>query len=422
MSSDTSSLSDGEVQQLPSALLTKQLMAQNNARASSPDTEVSDHQHRPDISIQCEKCQSFVAVRLLQAHRVYHNALRRLEYRGDQRPDSVKALLKRRQQILRKLTKSSTIVMTPSAIQLVNDAYELLKSYLEDTYEDLMPERINNIECQGMALNCSALCARAVGICSDANQRWKPNMEDTRVFQDYFGNDVNKCFFAIYDGYSGRFAADIAANDLHHYLLNEMAKFDATSRCTCTINLAGYHDLADYKLDRPRPIVRKDSLRHILHEESRNIIKQIMYTCEENVSKLHQNGDVDDENKTAVPSIPKISSPSDDDSEADLFARNIQDAMRQSYRMTDYVLSYGIDETSRVRWSGCSAVSCIIQNFGTEEEQEGEEEGTEDQMTNGDYGKKNGYGAEDESASVTSAGSKGYKQRGRLFLANAGES
>ena len=408
MSSDTSSISDHDVR-LPTALAHKQLAQNIQHRSSTPETEITEHPQHPDISILCDKCQSFVAVRLLQAHRSYHDALIKLEYTGPgDRPDTVKSLTKRRQHVLRKITSKPPVSV--NAVQKVNDAYEILKAYLEDTYEDLIlqNQETTSVECNGLALNCSAVCAHAVGICSEANERWKPSMEDTRVFQDYYGNDVNKCFFAIYDGYSGRFAADVSANDLHHYLLNEMSKFDPTTKCTCTINLAGYHDLTDYKLDRPRPIVRKDSIRHIIHKESQNIIKQIMHTCEENIVQLKENGNID---KVQSSHSIDLNTPPDSDvsSQTNLYDQNVEDAMRQAYRITDYVLSYGIDEVSRVRWSGCSAVTCVVHNLGPEEDEQEDGEAKDAEVV------------PDDSASVTSVQSDGGKQRGMLYLANAGK-
>lgn len=62
-------------------------------------------------------------------------------------------------------------------------------------------------------------------------------MEDTKVFQDNYGEDKNKCYFGLFDGYHGRFAADMAAAELHHLLLNEMAKFDPKTKSTTVTNI-----------------------------------------------------------------------------------------------------------------------------------------------------------------------------------------
>ena len=69
-------------------------------------------------------------------------------------------------------------------------------------------------------------------------------MEDTKVFQDNFGEDKNKSFFAVYDGYHGRFAADMAATELHHLLLNEMSKFDPKTKSTTATNQADNNDVS----------------------------------------------------------------------------------------------------------------------------------------------------------------------------------
>ncbi|XP_022098391.1 protein phosphatase 2C-like domain-containing protein 1 [Acanthaster planci] len=401
MSSDTSSVSEHQ-----GRITEAQLRSRNfQPRVSTPDTDITECPQQPDITLFCDKCGSFILLRLLQEHRKYHSALAVLEYRDAQsQPESAAALLKRRQAVLAKQSRRAAREDRPvsmSAMQQINGAYELLKSYLEDTYEDLIQTReMIYPECRGLALTCSARCARALGICSHDNQRWKRSMEDTRVFQDYFGNDENKCFFAIYDGHNGRFAADIAANDLHHFLLREMTKFDPATACTCTLNLAEHNDLIGYQLDRPRPVIRKDSVRHILHQESHNIIQQIMHTCKENVSKLEvKNGD--------QPSRKEPKSKLPNRRENDPFAEKVELAFRNSYQFLDYILSYGIDEQSRVRWSGCSALTCVIQRTGDLDE---EDEQDENEMGNG----RDKHVETDDEAQV--------KELGVLYVANAGNS
>jgi len=64
-------------------------------------------------------------------------------------------------------------------------------------------------------------CTTAVGICEEANKRWK-NMEDVHIFQDNFLNHVNSAFFAIYDGYSGKHTAEKCSRHLHVFLKEEL--------------------------------------------------------------------------------------------------------------------------------------------------------------------------------------------------------
>lgn len=104
-------------------------------------------------------------------------------------------------------------------------------------------------------------------------------MEDTKVYQDHFGNDKRKAFLALYDGYSGKYASAVAANELHYLLLTEMAKFDPKIQCQCTFNMLEENDIGQYDLIRPPSISLGN--KRLLHRDSVNMIHQIVYTCEE---------------------------------------------------------------------------------------------------------------------------------------------
>nr|XP_054751999.1 protein phosphatase 2C-like domain-containing protein 1 [Lytechinus pictus] len=370
MSSDISSVSGGGGV-APSVL---QIKTRHLVRPPTPETMITDRPNDPDISIFCEKCHEFISVRATQEHRNFHSALTVLGYTGKEQPESVKGLLKKRQELMVALNKKSNPDRPVSLyrLQKINEAFELVKSHLEETYEELIHSKENFIyDCQGISLNCSAPCVRAVGICSNDNSRWKSKMEDTRVFQDYYGNDVNKCFFGIYDGYNGRFAADVAANDLHHVFLNELQKVDDKVSCTCAVNLADKNDLTDYQLERGSPIVRSDSIRHILHEESVNIIQQIMHTCESNLMKI-SNDDSQLSQRDRPMRKKKNKNPE---------YEKVSQAYHNTYLYLDQYLSYGINETSLVRWSGCSALSLLIsseEHVGVEDGKDGNKVGNKD--------------------------------------------
>ena len=117
-------------------------------------------------------------------------------------------------------------------------------------------------------------CTTAVGICEEANKRWK-NMEDVHVFQDNFLNNVNSAFFAIYDGYSGKHTAEKCSRHLHVFLKEEL-----------------------------------DSITT---------------------------------QKQARPTKKEVTS-----------------AFRSSFSKTERLLVASEDERSQSRWSGCSAVTCVL--------------------------------------------------------------
>lgn len=322
--------------------------------ADSPETEWTIPVTRPDLSMFCDHCQCFVELRALNEHRNYHRCLQMLLYKGSSRPLSVEALLKRRKAILRRLKSktSSESPLDPLQLQKLNDAFEFLKADLEETYEAYRQVRENpQTAVHGIALNCSSACALAVGICADGNERWKNSMEDTRVFQDYFGNDAQKCFFGIYDGHHGRFAAEVSASELHHALLLEMEKFDPRTKCTCAHNMADEYDLTEYDIHSRAPTRASDT--GLMFEESTTLIQKIVQDCEKNLKDL---------DTQAKPDSAKKRDKSNKRKDKDPFAEKMAEAATKAHKYTDILLSYGKDEQSRVRWSGCSTLTCVVQD------------------------------------------------------------
>lgn len=387
---------------------------------------MNEYPYRPDITIACHQCNCYVDLQALGSHRAYHRSLEIMQYIGDERPDSVSSLLKRRQAILRKMKKSTTAnsPLEQHDLQRLNDAYECLKSDLEDTfqaYRDLSENIL--IDVHGVALNCSAPCALAVGLASDANKRWKSQMEDTRVFQDCFGNDPNKCFFAIYDGHHGKYASEVAANVLHHALLVEMEKFDPKTKCTCTFNMADSYDISQYEIhSRPNTA---STIRGKIHETSTNIIHQIISTCEDRVSEL-----CEEDRKTLSGDVKKgeHSKKGKGRKDVDPFTEKMYEAFKKAHKYTDMVLSWGKDEHSKVRWSGTSTLACMLLSKNAPPKESPEQIFGQDVIAdcekNDQRGETDADGGlvkkdEKENSNLT-AQSQDVQELGQLFIANAG--
>ena len=138
----------------------------------------------------------------------------------------------------------------------------------------------------------------------------------------------------MYDGHNGHFAAEIAAREFHHALLDSMAKFDPHTKCTCTFNLNEECSVSDHDTHSRAPsrytgeficfqrimrnrcanitkIVPNNNLwfewhsattvysvlifscseRGLMQEESIIAIHHLIRKCEENVLKIkNQNG------------------------------------------------------------------------------------------------------------------------------------
>ena len=234
---------------------------------------------KPEISIVCMKCEEEINVRQLKEHQEFHNALEMFRFTVERKPSSVKQLIKRRRAIMRRLNETATSEnpVSMKKLQKLNLAYELLKADIEGTKNTLRNvddffQIQPNVHGQGRILNC----ALAFGVCQHANSRWKTSMEDRYAFKDFFCNDPQSGFFAIYDGYSGSMAAEKCAR----------------------------------------------YLGEILEEK----VESIYHT-----SMKHENINAE-----------------------------IVTAFNDTFERMDNILLYGVEERSRNRWSGCSALTCLL--------------------------------------------------------------
>ncbi|XP_041362252.1 protein phosphatase 2C-like domain-containing protein 1 isoform X2 [Gigantopelta aegis] len=325
---------------------------QGFVRSDTPETLMTEFTNRPDITIRCDRCAIHIDLIALREHRAYHSALSVLKYKGNSTPHSNEALLRRRNMVIKQLLKQASatdVPFEPKQVQVINDAYEIIKSNLEDTFEEYRAVREPvNTKVQGVALSCSPQCVDAIGICASPNERWKGSMEDTRVYQDCFGDDKNKCYVGLFDGHHGRFAAEVAASTLHYLLLNEMAKFDSETNPTRILEDAT--DICGYEFKYP------DSKERELSNfvEGVNIVQQIINLCEEKYEKMIQR--IENSSSRTLKGKKKTKAPKHP------LQPKIAEAFKKVYEFLDILLSYGKDECSKVRWSGCSALTAIIQN------------------------------------------------------------
>lgn len=232
---------------------------------------------KQDIKILCMKCEEEVSVRQLQSHRELHQAISLFRYTMETKPTTLKQILKRRRALIKRLNENATSddPVSVKKVNKLNLAYELLKSHVEGTgtktrglANDLQPF------VHGYSTRLS--CALAFGVCEERNERWRPAMEDRYSFKDYFCNDPQSGFFAIFDGYNGPIAAE------------KCARY--------------FHEILSDKIDN----VYKSDMTHQQVEE------QVII------------------------------------------------AFKDSYEEMDRHLLWGVNENSRNRWSGCSALTCLL--------------------------------------------------------------
>ena len=232
---------------------------------------------RPDIKILCMECEEEINVRKMQEHRQWHGALTTFRFTVENKPSSVKQLVRRRRALMKKLNENadSCNPVSIKALHKINLSYEIIKADIEGTKTTL--RQVDDIYQPNV---CGAsfplTCALSLGVCNNQNSRWRLSMEDRYSFKDCLCNDPQSGYFAVFDGYSGSVAADKCASKFHEILGEKVEK--------------------------------------IYHQEMRN-------------------NDVNSE---------------------------IVSAFKEAYYEMDEILLFGEDEYSRNRWSGCSAITCLL--------------------------------------------------------------
>ncbi|XP_066571806.1 protein phosphatase 2C-like domain-containing protein 1 [Amia ocellicauda] len=163
-----------------------------------------------------------------------------------------------------------------------------------------------------IASACNPLI-KGVGFCEDKNAAWKLDMEDASIFIDQYGGRHDSCFIGLFDGFHGRCAAEVTSKELPILVLEQLSKRELSySLPTEDLKL-----LANFNT-----IFEKD--------------------CKENP----------DQN----PSMPHLQVDNIGDDE------RVHMALAEAFLKMDRILGLGRHETSKIRWSGCTALICLIES------------------------------------------------------------
>nr|XP_015212921.1 PREDICTED: protein phosphatase 2C-like domain-containing protein 1 isoform X1 [Lepisosteus oculatus] len=154
---------------------------------------------------------------------------------------------------------------------------------------------------------------KAVASCEDKNAVWKQEMEDMSIFIERYGSDKGAYFIiGLCDGFHGRYAADITSKELPVIVLEQLSK------CLSTYSLTG------------EDINLLESFETIFQED-----------CKSNADQ-----------------IPPFSYLQVEDLSHD---ERVHMAFAKAFRKMDRILGLGRNETSKIRWSGCTALICLIE-------------------------------------------------------------
>lgn len=152
----------------------------------------------------------------------------------------------------------------------------------------------------------------AVAVCEEKN-RWKKDMEDVTVFQECFGGKEGTSFFGIFDGFHGQNSATIACKELPLLILHQLSKQDPT--------LSLEEDQAEF-LSRFEALFQEDCNPYQGQAPNTALASEHM----ENLTKMEK----------------------------------LNHVFNTAFFKMDRILGLGRSETSRIRWSGCTALVCLI--------------------------------------------------------------
>ncbi|KFV13311.1 Protein phosphatase 2C-like domain-containing protein 1, partial [Pterocles gutturalis] len=272
------------------------------------------------ISIFCSACQQTIYPYHLLYHKNTHKAQTLLGFDNPQTKTDNKTLLAQRQKLISKLTKIPKY--SEKHRQKIDYSFEfLMNNHTPTSYGD--PANINN---PSTFKKVSNSLIKALSVCQDKNSTWQGDMEDRFIVLDNYGNRSDTCFLGLFDGSHGVTAAETVAAELPLLFLDQLAQMDSS-----------------YKKSKDEQQIL-DSFATVINADYRQ--KERIFSDKPSNDKT---------NKTNT-------------------YEWIHKAYAKSFWRMDRLLRLGRNEVSKVRWSGCSAVTCLVERIPSEETDGTEEE------------------------------------------------
>ncbi|XP_048366756.1 protein phosphatase 2C-like domain-containing protein 1 [Sphaerodactylus townsendi] len=278
-----------------------------------------------DITVLCSICHEAVHIRQLFHHKRAHQAQAVLGYRQPWTEilDLNKLALQQKKLILGMI---NTPKYTEKRAHKIGFSFEFLKESLKITpyfcIDSVGQSSVHTEEVRNPVI-------KAIAICQDRNTLWQANLEDTFVVLDNYGNRPGTCFFGLFDGSNGIYAAETTSMELPLLFLGQLSCIDSSYQLS---------DAEQQVLDSFHTVFRAD------------------YTLREKIF-------------TAKPKQTKRFQPND--------YKWIHKAYAKSFWRMDRLLRLGRNEVSRIRWSSCSATTCLVEKIISEKQHQQTQDGVE---------------------------------------------
>ncbi|NWX07427.1 PP2D1 protein, partial [Caloenas nicobarica] len=278
--------------------------------------ENNDSKH---ISVFCSVCQQPIYPYHLFNHKKTHKALTLLGFGSPQRKTD-KRLLAHRQKLISELTQIAKY--SEKQRQKIDYSFEFLMDNCTPTSHCDLPDITNPSTFKKVKNSL----INALAICQDKNSTWQRDMEDRFIVLDNYGNRSDTCFLGLVDGSHGVAAAETVAAELPLLFLDQLAQTDSS-----------------YKKSKDEQQIL-DSFATVINADYKK--KEKIFSDKPDSSKTNQTNTYE----------------------------WIHKAYAKSFWRMDRLLRLGRNEVSKVRWSGCSAVTCLVERIPSKET-DGTEEG-----------------------------------------------
>lgn len=288
---------------------------------------------RLDITVLCSICHEAVHIKQLFHHKRAHEAQAALGYR---RPwtetlDVNKLALQQKKLILGMINFPK---YTAQEAHRIHFSFEFLKESLKTApYFS-----INSVEQSSVyTKEVSNPVIKAIAVCQDRNALWRANLEDVCVILDSYGNRPGTCFLGLFDGSNGISAAETTSAELPLLLLDQLSRVDSSYQVS----------------EREQQVL--DSFHTVFRADYN--VREKRFTSKTSQTKKCLTSDY----------------------------KWIHKAYAKSFWRMDRLLRLGRNEVSRIRWSSCSAGTCLVEKIISEKQHQQTTEGAETlQRTSGE--------------------------------------
>ncbi|XP_068092223.1 protein phosphatase 2C-like domain-containing protein 1 isoform X2 [Hyperolius riggenbachi] len=197
-------------------------------------------------------------------------------------------------------------------------SYEIIKDQ-QETSNTTRSSITSDAICHVYSTDLNKDLIKSIVVCSHRNDNWQSDMEDSFAVINGYGQRENTCFIGIFDGFHGKSAANTASQELPIWFLDNLSKNDPSYTMT---------------------------------EEEKAFVSSLDTVFTEDYKEAEDNFSSHKRRKYK-----------------DAHMEGINVAYAKAFWRTDRTLKLGRQESSKSRWSGCTAVTCLLDGLVSDKTQ-----------------------------------------------------